>query len=411
MGHGQHWTPAEDHALRTLLSRGHSRAEIARQLDRPVSGVKRRIILLGHGATPSRPWTTTEDDSLRAGNDAGQTRAQIAAVLGRSPAGIKRRVLALGLGGAPSRPWTAAEDETIRLLRLTHVSHAEIARRLGRSRGAVAVRAVVCGLTTPRPPQWTAAERARLDMLIEQHVPYAEIARRMRRGITAVIHQASAMQVPLSTADAGATAEQVARRMGVHRRQVATWITAGHLRTVPSGMDKPLVLVPDEALWDCLGQEETWHLFDPAAITDRHLRAYATEVRGGRTFLGVAEAAAQIGLTHGGMLSRIRKQTQTAVLRGRKLLIRSDWLRAQPEDGRYHVPHRPWTDAENADLRASYGREPLPDLARRLQRTEDAVYAHAGRLGLMGSRNQPKRSHPHAAIGTFLAEAATARIG
>jgi hypothetical protein len=106
------------------------------------------------------------------------------------------------------------------------------------------------------------------------------------------------------------TAREVARVMGVQcAKSVTRWIAARLLRGEHGYRQGPhrIWLVERVDLYGFVEDEGTWHVWDPARITDRDLRRYATRIRGGVRFLTPGEVADRMFVQHTTVNSWIHK--------------------------------------------------------------------------------------------------------
>lgn len=282
------------------------------------------------------------------------------------------------------RSWTADDDRRLRAMRAAVVPYRQIATALGRTVGACTHRGYLIGATKGKGTAWTPAEDFRLMGMVEQHRGYAAIAAALGRTEAAVRNRASVLGAVLRTANGRSLAE-VERLLGLGRNTGQKWVRRGWLRAHRAGdgpaKGTPLV-VEDADLMAFLGDERHWHLVDPARIGDRPLRDWVTEQRRGLTFLTTAEAGKRLALDRGWITELVSTGRMRGVVRGRTLLIRSDWLVYPTRLPGGRGP-RQVTTADHPAIRRWWGRLSMEEMARRLGLKSAVGIAKAAReMGL-----------------------------
>jgi excisionase family DNA binding protein len=240
----------------------------------------------------------------------------------------------------------------------------------------------------PSDRRWTTKRIKQLIAYIEAHKGYDEIARLMGFSRAAVKRQAILQGATVLTANGYCNAE-VARMMGVHPGTVSMWQRNGLRHHLPSG-DRghgKNVIVEHEDLMAFIGDEATWHLWEPERIADKHLRDWAKEVRGGIKFLTTGEAAMKLCVTYDAVHSAIKRGRLKAVRVGNgKWRVRSDWLKDSPTLSPKKAPPRAikltLTLRERRFVEKWWGRKPIEWIASQLGTTDRKIGVQGRRLGL-----------------------------
>lgn len=294
--------------------------------------------------------------------------------------------------------WTDGELDRLRTLWDQRVPIADIAEVLERSRHAVQTRVQMLGLPSRRHT-WTRAEEFRLLELLEAHHHYAAIAPLLGRTEQAVRDRCAQKLGVAMTRSNGRTVTATARLLGVESKTAAWWIKEGWL-----GASGPVTrmgngqvrIVEEDDLMTFLGEENLWHLWEPARITDPALRDWATAERRGLVFLTARQAGARIGLSFHRVNQCINRGQIKAVRpggalrprgvqrsRGGNWLIRSDWLHYPEPRSRRAVPKTPpVSESERRLIRRFWGVVPASWIAIRLGRSGSAVCKTASSMGL-----------------------------
>lgn len=192
------WSQAEQARLRQLYGLRDD-AAIARELNRPVSSVRKMAEKLFKGKRRQGPWTATEVENLK--RYLGATTPEvIAQILGRTVEEVSERILELGRvqrGGS----WTREEMAEFKRIYGTRTDEA-ISRIFGRSVEDVRALAEefalakdkafvrrVSGESSTRMPRWTTEE---LELLKREYPlqPNLKIARKLGRSVKSVVSKA-----------------------------------------------------------------------------------------------------------------------------------------------------------------------------------------------------------------------------
>lgn len=175
------WTDREDEFLRAHWSEPDA-GELAEQLDRTVVAVLSRAHKLG--LLDKRNWWTEQDEAFLLEHWQDRSYPWIAQQLNRPIGTVCFYAQKLGLRKQQQRPWT---EQEIRILRSMHghATAAEIAQRLKRSVGSVNTQIAKLGLTTSQPGAWTLEEKERLRTLYGRH-SLKEMAEQLGRSVCAV---------------------------------------------------------------------------------------------------------------------------------------------------------------------------------------------------------------------------------
>ncbi len=237
-----------------------------------------------------------------------------------------------------------------------------------------------------KAPDWTRVDDARLIALIEDHRSYAEIAPELHRSAGAVERRAGRIDAILTRAN-GRTVLQTAALLGIDWHAVAWWISQGWLKAQDAGLNYGARIVEHEELLRFLAEEDYWHVWKPARITDNAMREWAIEERRGLTYLTTGQAADRLYLTHYRVNQLIREGHIRAVKHGPNWLIRSDWLPAEWTPDRHRHTRRAYTDRDRAMVGRWWGKRPATWIAARLGRADGSVHRLASLLGL------PKLGH------------------
>lgn len=147
---------------------------------------------------------------------------------------------------------------------------------------------------------WTQARRFRLMTLIDQGLGDIEIARKMDT-TAAAVHVARRRYKIGGVYQHALSARAVAEMMGIGcAKTVTAWIERGFLvgkRIRHQGPHRTW-LIQRSDLWAFVEDEQTWHVWATARITDPDLRRHAEEVRGDVRFLTPGEVAERMYTQH-----------------------------------------------------------------------------------------------------------------
>lgn len=175
------------------------------------------------------------------------------------------------------------------------------------------------------------------------------------------------------------SARAVADLLGVGcAKTVVRWIEHGwlHGRRGPSCGPYRQWLVWEERLLAFLEDEEHWHRWEPARITEPCLREWALELRGGVRFLPLTEVADRCCVTVGAVADWIQAGILPAVRNGNHVVRESDLAGFVPpgQRSRAGLRHRLWSaedDAVLCEMRAAGAS--YQEIARRLDRSISSV--------------------------------------
>jgi hypothetical protein len=192
------WSHREIARLRELYGL-HDVAWIARELDRPVEGVRRMVAEMFRGRARSGPWTAQEVERLKRylGASAPEVIAQI---LGRSVDDVQARIMQLGRVQR-SAPWTRPETNELKRVYGTR-SDEDLARIFGRSVEVVRRRAEELmlakdkafvrrqqGVAATRMPRWSERELSELRQLYATR-SNLDVAQALHRTVKSVVSKA-----------------------------------------------------------------------------------------------------------------------------------------------------------------------------------------------------------------------------
>ncbi len=195
------WSQAELDRLREVYGLKDDRS-IARELRRPLAGVRRMAEQVFGGRSRTGPWTA--DEMLRLKRYLGASTSEtIALVLGRPVDEVEERILELGRIRRSGR-WSRGELSELKRLYGTRTDD-DLAKVFGRSVESVRAMAADLALAKDkaflrrvgrrgptRMPRWTTEELATL----ERHyptMPNLEIAQRLQRSVKSVISKAHSL--------------------------------------------------------------------------------------------------------------------------------------------------------------------------------------------------------------------------
>jgi excisionase family DNA binding protein len=202
-----------------------------------------------------------------------------------------------------SRSFPLTDDEHTLVLQWSrqHISLAEQARRLSRpvsnlagTRRELALAGLIAVHSRPPRRAWTAAEREQLGQLIDTGHSYDAIAEKLGRSRKAIILECKRRNRRLLKTRALLTAGQVADLLGKPcSKTVSRWITLGLLKARNAGTPKrPFWRIALDDLRAFMQNENTWMAWQPAAISDPDLHAWALELRRNESrWLSVGEVA------------------------------------------------------------------------------------------------------------------------
>lgn len=250
----------------------------------------------------------------------------------------------------------------------------------GRERGGGAMTARV--VVRIKAPGWTRAEESRLVDGLDRHQTHAEIGRQLGRTAGAVKARAGKLRERLIKGR-GLSVTAVGQLLGIDPHGVAWWIKQGWLPATTSKIDMGrgrVRFVQRHDLEAFLADERFWHLVEPQRITESRLRDWATDIRGGLTFLSTAQVGRIFGISHHAVNQLIRAGRLRAAKRGPNWLVRSDHCIYPVSDPKPRGPIR--TEAEKDFIREWWGQRSGVWIAEQIGCTDTAVHNWARKLGL-----------------------------
>jgi hypothetical protein len=246
---------------------------------------------------------------------------------------------------------------------------------------------------------YTDQENMEIIERMEKRQSYQQIAAAMGRTRAGVKRHASDLGTGLWTAD-GRTMRSTAALLGVSISVFRDWVKAGRIRSsaITLGTGKhPMItrMISHDDLIAFLDDESQWQLWEPSVIVDSGLREWAVELRRGKAFLSVKDAAGRLFLTEQGVWDAIRRGALRAVHDVAKhWWIREDWLHITYKRGR--PPREPRgliTRPESVTVLHQWGRKSLAAIASDLGVSSSTVARVGLRLGLqsVGQGRRPWR--------------------
>lgn len=307
-------------------------------------------------------WTPAESGRLRALFLEDIAISDIALALARGRAAVAERIALLGLRRNSTRTWTELDDAEL-TRRYGAEPTATIASDLGRSCSAVYARARLLDLTEGNPPEWTSWEDAQLAEGYRRGVPLAQIATLIGRPFGGLSSRAGYLGIVHANHPPDWTQQETARALEL--AEAGNRYTAIVAMLVEEGFPQRTIRGFGLAIRK-LGYGRGWgRAWTPEE--DALLRKAYTE---GTSLTPLRQ---QLGRTSGSL----RHRAEYLGLRGLHA-NRNGW-RVGPD----------WTDAEEARLRADYGRVPTKLLAARMGRTKAALTSRANSLGLVHGYIRP----------------------
>jgi hypothetical protein len=192
------WSRAERERLRDLYGLRDD-AAIARELNRPVSSVRRMAEKLFPVRTNTGPWTAGEVENLK--RYLGATTPEvISRVLGRDQGEVERRILELGRirhDGEWTREeivelkrifGTRTDDDLSRIFGRNVAAIQDVAEKLALAKDKAFMRRL-SGEASTRMPRWSLEE---LEILKQDYpqLPNLEIARKLDRSVKSIVSKA-----------------------------------------------------------------------------------------------------------------------------------------------------------------------------------------------------------------------------
>ncbi|MDF0543825.1 hypothetical protein PX699_15845 [Sphingobium sp. H39-3-25] len=307
-------------------------------------------------------WTPAESERLRALFLEDIAISDIALALARGRAAVAERIALLGLRRNSTRTWTELDDAEL-TRRYGAQPTAAIASDLGRSCSAVYARARLLDLTEGNPPEWTPWEDAQLIEGYRRGVPLAQIATLIGRPFGGLSSRAGYLGIVHANHPPDWSEQETARALELAEQ--------GHRYTAIVAM-----LVEE-------------------GFPQRTIRGFGLAIRKlgygrgwGRAWTPEEDALLRKAYTEGTSLTPLRRQLgrTSGSLRHRAEYLALRGLHANRNGWRIGPD---WTDAEEARLRADYGRVPTKLLAARMGRTKAALTSRANSLGLVHGYIRP----------------------
>lgn len=307
-------------------------------------------------------WTPVENDRLRQLFSSDIPIADIALAIGRGRAAIAERISVLGLRRNSAKSWTELDDAEL-TRRYGAEPTATIALDLARSCSAVYARARLLDLTEGNPPDWTPWEDAQLTEGYRRGVPLAQIATLIGRPFGGLSSRAGYLGIVHANHPPDWTQQETARALDLAE--------AGHRYTTIVTM-----LVEE-------------------GFPRRTIRGFGLAIRKlgygrgwGRSWTPEEDALLGKAYTEGTSLTPLRRQLGRTAgsLRHRAEYLGLRGLHANRNGWRIGPD---WTEAEEARLRADYGRVPTKALAASIGRTKASITTRANVLGLVHGYIRP----------------------
>lgn len=174
-------------------------------------------------------------------------------------------------------------------------------------------------------------------------------------------------------------------------KSVVRWIEQGWLKGRRQGQrgGNRQWRITEDALLAFLSSPEHWHRWQPERITDRYLREWALELRGGERYLTLREVAERFFVETKTVNMWIARGYLLAVRNGNHLIPASALEGfvppgQRPKHGMRLVRFTPAEDARLRDLHAANWS--WQAIADELGRSVGSIYGRAGRLGLLGNK-------------------------
>ncbi len=302
-------------------------------------------------------WLPAETDTLRSMAGQGAGVAAIAAALGRPVAGVADKACDIGIHWSTARPWSSLDDAE--LFRHYHrIPTHELAKHLDRAPTAIYSRAGLLGLANGSAPPYGAAEDAILRDLFPTATAIAEIATRLGRTGSSVLTRAYNLGLKRPDGPKQWTTDEQARALELAE--------AGHpyprVRTMLATEGYPIRAESTfQAFIRRTGYARGWG----RPWIDEEIDLIRAAYRDGANLV-------QLGHRMGRSGHSIRWKAAELGLQG---------SHPKPNGARQG---RPWSEADDAVLRAKYGkgRMKTAKLAALLDRPKGAVYNRAFMLGL-----------------------------
>ena len=307
-------------------------------------------------------WTPAESERLRALFLEDISIGDMALTLGRGRGAISERIALLGLRRNSTRSWTEFDDAELTRRYGTEPT-ATIASDLARSCSAVYARARLLDLTEGNPPEWTPWEDAQLTEGYRRGVPLAQIATLIGRPFGGLSSRAGYLGIVHANQPPDWTEQETARALELAE--------AGHRYTAIVAM--------------LVGE----------GFPHRTIRGFGLAIRKlgygrgwGRAWTPEEDAFLGKAYTEGTSLTPLRRQLGRTAgsLRHRAEYLGLRGLHANRNGWRIGPD---WTEAEEARLRADYGRVATKTLAASMGRTKASITTRANVLGLVHGYIRP----------------------
>lgn len=307
-------------------------------------------------------WTPQETEQLRVLFAADAAICDMAQALGRGRAAVAERITLLGLRRNSARPWTDLDDAEL-VRRYGAEPTAAIASDLGRSCSAVYARARLLDLSEINPPEWSAWEDAQLVEGYRQGVPLKQIATLVGRPLGGLSSRAGYLGIVHANHPPDWSEAEAARALELaeagHRYIAIIAMLADEGFPARSSRGFGLAM---RKLGYGRGWGRSWTAEEDALLSQAYGKGTS-----------LTPLRQQLGRTAGSL----RHRAEYLKLRGSHV-HRNGW-RLGPE----------WTQADEAMLRAEYGRTGTKALAAKLARTKAALTSRANSLGLVHGYIRP----------------------
>jgi len=299
-------------------------------------------------------WLPEEDAELRRRFLADEAIADIAAAIGRGFHAVRARIHWHGLRRNSARPWTPEEEAEL-IGRYGSDSPAAIARDLGRGVSAIYARAQLLSLSETGAADYDPWEDAQIRAGYAAGVPVKQIAALIGRTLIGVRCRASVLGLRHREQPPGWTDEETNRALELaeegHRYLdiIEMLVAEGFPRRTKAGFGPKVRRLGYGRGWGRPWLPEEEELLRRAYAENASLVGLSARI--GRTMCSIRWKAGELGLqgTH----------------------ARKDGWRG-----------RVWSEAEEALLRAEFGKTPSKELAAKLGRTPAAMFSRAHTLGL-----------------------------
>ncbi|WP_236035831.1 hypothetical protein [Rhizorhabdus histidinilytica] len=301
-------------------------------------------------------WLPEETHRLQTLFTEDQPIEEIARLLDRTRTSVATRIYELGLRRNSKRAWTEWDDADL-YARYALEPSARLAAELGRSVSSVYARARILGLTEPSAPPYDGWEDAQIRTGYNAGVPVGQIATLIGRPMTGVIGRASSLGLRHAAQPPNWTTQEMNRALelaetGMRYLAIIEQLAAeGFPRRSKQGLGPRLRQLGYGRGWGRAWSAEEDELLRHAYATNASLTPLRTRL--GRSPHSIRWRAEALGLrgTHD----------------------RRDGFRLGPI----------WSEADEQQLRAGYGKIPSRELARSLGRTPAAMFSRANMLGLV----------------------------